>query len=144
MLQHVERFTTSDINLTAISHKIRNTVFVIEQHVPQEIEYDDFEASSRHYLLFINGLAVATCRWRETGKGIKLERFAVLCAHRGKGFGGLLVAEVLKDVKSLNNKIYLHAQEQVIPFYETFGFEATGPVFEEAGIRHRLMVLTNR
>ncbi|MFH1120237.1 MAG: GNAT family N-acetyltransferase [Bacteroidota bacterium] len=122
------------------ARKIRHTVFVEEQKVPEALEYDEFESVCRHYLMFIDDTAAATCRWRHTHRGIKLERFAVLHEFRGKGLGYLLVRQVLKDVLPENKTIYLHAQEQVTAFYEKLGFRTSGGLFEEAGIGHFLMV----
>ena len=66
---------------------IREAVFVKEQEVPQEEEYDDFEESSTHFLAMVGNEPAGTARWRTTDKGIKLERFAVLKSFRGKGVG---------------------------------------------------------
>lgn len=119
-----------------MARNIRYKVFVIEQNVPEEIEYDEFEADSLHYLLFVDDVAAATCRWRHTMNGIKLERFAVLTEYRGKGLGERLVRHLLNEVLPEGKQVYLHAQEQVTGFYGRLGFKAYGEVFEEAGIRH--------
>jgi predicted GNAT family N-acyltransferase len=120
--------------------EIRQKVFVEEQCVDPELEYDQFEESSTHYLAKLDGAAVGTARWRHTDKGIKLERFAVLSEHRDKGVGKKLLESVLADViKERASLIYLHAQMQVIPFYEKFNFVPGGDIFEEAGIQHRVM-----
>ncbi|MDQ3072460.1 MAG: GNAT family N-acetyltransferase [Bacteroidota bacterium] len=116
---------------------IREKVFVEEQNVPSELEYDEFEDSSVHYLATMEGKPAGTARWRETGKGIKLERFAVHKEMRGKGVGDALVHRTLKDVALHGSSyIYMHAQSSVIPFYEKFGFVKKGEEFEEAGILH--------
>ena len=78
-------------------------------------------------------------RWRKTEKGVKLERFAVLQKYRGCGVGKRLVEEVVKDVLPLKLSIYLHAQIQVVDFYEKLNFIKEGNLFEEAGIQHYLM-----
>lgn len=120
---------------------IREQVFVIEQNVAPEIEYDEFESGSIHYLALVDDKAAGTARWRRTENGIKLERFAVLEEYRGQKVGAALLSRALQDVIPLNpKKIYLHAQVQVIPFYEKFGFAAEGDEFIEADIRHRVMV----
>lgn len=120
--------------------QIRRTVFVDEQNVPEEIEVDEFEDEATHIIAVLDGEPVGTARWKLTASGIKLERFAVLPIHRGKGIGAVLVREVLDHVLPAET-VYLHAQEEVIPFYEQYGFETVGEKFEEAGITHRKMVL---
>ncbi len=64
------------------ANAIRQSVFVEEQNVDPALEYDEYEEAAIHYLLYADGLAVATARWRETDMGIKLERFATLTSHR--------------------------------------------------------------
>ncbi|SFB98891.1 GNAT family N-acetyltransferase [Spirosoma endophyticum] len=124
---------------------IRREVFVDEQHVSAEEEYDEFEDISTHFLARADGTPCGTARWRRTSNGVKLERFAVLKTFRGMGVGKALVKAVLDDVFSQQpepiERIYLHAQVSAIPLYASFGFVSIGPMFEEAGIQHYKMVL---
>ncbi|GAB3921904.1 GNAT family N-acetyltransferase [Larkinella terrae] len=124
---------------------IREEVFVKEQHVRSEDEYDEFEKISHHFLAYFDGTPCGTARWRTTSYGIKLERFAVLAAFRGKGVGQELVRTVLEDVFSQQpepiESVYLNAQITAMPLYARFGFKAVGPMFEECGIQHYKMVL---
>ncbi len=125
-----------------IIFKIRKIVFVQEQNVPEEEEWDEFEHVSKHYIARYNDIPAGTARWRTTLTGdIKLERFAVLQEYRGNGVGEALVRSLLQDVpKRLGTKIYLHAQIHVETFYKKFGFVSEGEPFEEAGISHVKMV----
>lgn len=116
--------------------EIRRHVFVIEQEVDAAEEYDEFESSSTHFIAKYKGVAVATCRYRTTENGIKLERFAVLKSYRGKGIGVALVKKCLEKIGETDLLIYLHAQLHAVPFYEKLGFKPTGPQFSEAGIEH--------
>jgi predicted GNAT family N-acyltransferase len=136
----IVRFTSGQLEYTALSRRIRYQVFVKEQQVPEALEYDEFEDASLHYLVFADGKAIATCRRRETSKGIKLERFAVIGEARGLGAGELMVRHLLQEVLPLNRPVYLHAQVQVAGFYSKYGFVTNGPRFEEAGIDHYLMI----
>lgn len=120
---------------------IRRKVFVEEQKVSEEDEFDEFETTSNHYLLYINEKPVGCARWRFTSDKIKLERFAVLKEHRGCGLGGLILERILTDILSLGKPIYMHAQLSAIPFYEKFGFVKQGEQFEECGIQHFSMYL---
>ncbi len=124
---------------------IRDVVFVEEQAVSPEEEYDEFENTSRHFLALLDGVPAGTARWRRTENGIKLERFAVKKEFRGFGVGKALVDAVLSDVNpgaNAGTRIYLHAQLHAIPFYAGSGFEAFGEEFIEADIRHRKMQYT--
>src|SRR5688572_2227508 len=89
---------------------IRAEVFVNEQKVDREEEFDVFEESSLHYLGKWQGQPAGTARWRITPKGIKLERFAVLIPLRNKGIAAAVLKKILQDVTLLEKKIYLHAQ----------------------------------
>lgn len=122
------------------SRQIREEVFVVEQQVPPEIEYDEYEESSTHILASLDGVLVGTARWRKTENGQKLERFAVLKSARGKGVGEALVKFVLDQIDD-TDPAYLNSQVSAIPFYARMGFEAKGEIFYEAGIPHRKMVL---
>lgn len=114
---------------------VRREVFVVEQHCPPELEWEN-EDVSVHFIATVDGNPAGACRWRKTAKGIKLERFAVLKHFRGLGIGQLLVKTVLEDLPVDASYIYMHAQIAAVSLYEKFGFEKTGPEFEEAGIRH--------
>jgi predicted GNAT family N-acyltransferase len=117
---------------------IRKKVFVEEQQVDEEEEYDEFEQASHHYLATDESGALGTARWRITDKGCKLERFAVLAEGRNKGVGSAILKQVLQDVPR-DKKIYLHAQLSAMDFYARHGFVAFGEEFTEANIRHRKM-----
>src|ERR1700712_3048620 len=119
---------------------IRREVFVGEQNCPPELEWE-YEDESNHFLATVDGVPAGASRWRKTDKGYKLERFAVLQKFRGFGVGQELVKTVLNDLPADAAYVYLHAQIQAVSLYEKFGFEKTGPEFEEAGIRHYKMVL---
>lgn len=140
----VEKITTNE-QLDAAFH-IREQVFVVEQEVAAEEEYDEFEDSSLHFLASLDGQPVGTARWRFTANGVKMERFAVLEEARGKGVGQALVAAVLADIDALPEATgkmkYLHAQLHAMPFYAKFGFQQVGEQFEECAILHYKMQLS--
>ena len=123
-----------------IAFSIRKKVFVEEQKVPEDIEWDEFEYKATHALAYIQDKPAGTARWRKTQKGMKLERFAVLPEFRSCGVGKNLVYFILKEL--LNSEtIYLHSQEHVVKYYEYFGFVKRGSKFFEANIPHWLMEL---
>jgi predicted GNAT family N-acyltransferase len=138
----VKRFQFENAHLAKLAFAIRRKVFVDEEGVDPDLEYDK-EEESHHYLLLEDGKAVATARWRETEKGIKLERFAVLPELRNHGLGGIILKEVLKDVRKLGKTVYLNSQLRAVPFYERNGFVKQGEIFYEAGMGHYLMIMRN-
>jgi predicted GNAT family N-acyltransferase len=132
-------FTTKDKKLAKLAFQIRQEVFVIGQNVDPELEYDEFEDISQHYLVFENDTPVATARWRKTEKGIKLERFSLLKKYRNKGIGTILLKKVMQDILPLNKNIYLHSQVSAVNLYMREGFKVSGEKFMEAGIEHYFM-----
>ncbi len=133
-------FKISDKAMADHAFAIRQKVFVDEQMVSPEEEYDDFEESATHFLALVDHDPAGTARWRFTDKGVKLERFAVLANFRKQGVGAALVNTVLKEVLPLNEKIYLHSQVSAMNLYEKAGFVSEGELFYEANIPHYKMV----
>jgi predicted GNAT family N-acyltransferase len=142
------------------ARRIRTRVFVEEQACPPEEEWDaydldgyDFDAPvesglpGRHLLGEAGGAVVAVSRWRpvrlDGAPAAKLERFAVLPEARGHGYGRAMIALTLADARASGfARFVLHAQAHLEPLYASFGFRRVGEPFEEAGIAHVKMVLT--
>lgn len=121
---------------------IRGIVFIEEQQVTYAEEIDTHEISAVHILGEIDGEPVAAGRIRFLEGYAKLERIAVRRAFRGNGYAHELVAFMIDIARARGfRKFRMHAQVYLRHFYEKFGFKATGPVFQEAGIDHCLVVL---
>ena len=119
---------------------IRQKVFVDEQHVPPELEWDELEESAQHFLVYYENKPIGTGRL--TGGG-KIGRMAILKNARGLGAGLELLRRICKFAGLSGQKnVYLNAQVQAIPFYEKAGFVAAGDEFMEAGISHVRMERT--
>lgn len=138
-MKEVIQFKTNDKEKASIVFDIRQRVFVDEQHVSREEEYDDHEDESMHYMLLVEKTPAGTARWRFTNYGIKLERFAVLPEFRNAGNGSFLLKKVLEDVIPFNRPIYLHAQVAAMNLYSRAGFKPEGDLFWEANIPHYKM-----
>ena len=123
----------------AIRH-VRERVFVDEQQIPAEVEWDGLDSQSIHVLASLENCdAVGTGRLEPTGK---IGRVAVLKPLRGKGIGTAIVQRLLTEARSAGyEEVYLHAQVEVLHFYKKLGFTAVGKQFVEAGIPHRKMRL---
>jgi len=116
---------------------IRFAVFVEEQGVPAEIEMDEADALSVHALAYHGGEAVGTGRLLPDAH---IGRMAVLKAWRGRGAGGLILARLLDAARARGDAVVrLSAQVHALGFYRAHGFEALGPVYQEAGIAHQAM-----
>ena len=118
---------------------LRGKVFIEEQGVPQEIEWDGADDTATHFLLTRNTVALACGRMLPDGK---VGRMAVLREHRGQGLGHKLLASMVEYARLHGmTRLYLHAQEHAINFYLDAGFFPYGERFEEAGIAHAAMEL---
>lgn len=125
------------------SFAIRREVFVEEQGVSPEEEYDGLDPECRHYLLTLDGAPMATARMRVLDGKAKLQRVAVLKPGRGCGLGLALMRRMLEDARAEGlTGAALSSQVYAIPFYERLGFVAHGPEYPDAGIPHRDMTLT--
>ena len=140
----IESFKIEDVDKFESVRKIRETVFIIEQQVAEEEEFDEFEEDSTHYLMRFSGKPIGTARWRTIRDKVKLERFAVLKEYRGKQYGDDLLEKVIADASELNKPIYLHAQLKAIPFYARRGFVKVGDLFLECDIEHYKMIFETR
>jgi len=138
----VEVFKVKDVASLQTVFGIRKSIFVDEQNVDENEEYDGFDTDSVHFLALADGQPAGTARWRSTTFGVKLERFAVVKPLRRLGVGTSLVKAVLADLSDYTGLVYLHSQLGAITLYKKFGFKARGSEFLEAGIRHQKMVLT--
>lgn len=125
--------------LGATCRQIRHKVFVKEQNIPAKDELDEQDASSEHFLLFINDRPIATARL--TSKG-HLGRLAVLKPLRGKGLATKLIQRVLQHCKRIDLKqVYLNAQISAVNLYAKLGFKVNGEEYDEVGIMHLPMML---
>ncbi len=140
MLKIAEATREQDINAC---FAIRTQVFVIEQNVPEALEWDGLDKESRHYLLTDEGKPCATLRTRQLDEKLKIERMAVLSECRGHGFGQQLLEYVIDLAKSELeiSEVVLSAQCHAIPFYQKLGFSVCSDIYLDADIEHRDMVL---
>ena len=127
----------------AEARAIRRRVFVEEQGVASEEEWDAHDAASAatlHLVAFDGEDAVGCARLRTVGDAAKIERVAVSKERRGLGLGrALMEAAERAAARQGRARLVLHAQLAVLPFYERLGWSAHGPEFSEAGIPHRAM-----
>jgi predicted GNAT family N-acyltransferase len=122
---------------------IRRAVFIVEQHVPEDLEWDDADAHCVHALAHdAHGAPIGCGRLLPDGH---IGRMAVLAQWRGCGVGDALLVRLMDVARARGDaRILLHAQVHAMPFYARRGFVAQGPPFEEAGIAHQTMGLALR
>jgi len=121
---------------------VRYDVFVEEQDVPADLEVDEYEDESVHFVAYLDGDPAGVARLREKDADTaKVERVAVRERLRGEGYG----AEIMHEVEGVADergyeRVSLNAQTHAAPFYDRLDYERVGGEFEEAGIPHVKMV----
>ncbi|RBI66524.1 GNAT family N-acetyltransferase [Vreelandella sulfidaeris] len=120
--------------------EIRRKVFIDEQNVPQEEEWDGLDPECQHFLAMLDGQPVGTARLLPDAH---IGRVAVLANARGTGIGVLLMQAAIEAARHAgHSQVALSAQVQALVFYERLGFVAHGDEFLDAGIPHREMTLS--
>ncbi|MCK7544221.1 GNAT family N-acetyltransferase [Marinobacter bryozoorum] len=118
--------------------EIRQRVFIDEQRVPAELEWDDTDEIADHFLAVLpDNTPVATGRMFTTLEDTAhIGRMAVLPEHRGKGIGEAMLRHIMAAAAGQVQDLHLSAQEHAVPFYQRSGFHVfTGP-YDDAGIPH--------
>ena len=117
---------------------IRHDVFVVEQSVPESLEWDGIDAACIHAIAEDErGAPIGCGRLLPDGH---IGRMAVLAAWRGKGVGARLLERLVEVAAQRGDaRIMLNAQVHAMPFYARYGFVPVGEPFDEAGIPHRAM-----
>ncbi|MBT2504611.1 GNAT family N-acetyltransferase [Streptomyces sp. ISL-98] len=130
---------------------VRKEVFVVEQEVPADIEYDAYDAEAVHVLAVTGeGLPLGTGRLLYGAAAVgktggdesvgSLGRLAVSRAARGLGVGAALVRAIEDAARERGlSAVDLHAQTHATGFYERLGYVVYGPEFPDAGIPHQAM-----
>lgn len=122
---------------------IRTAVFVEEQQIPAEMEWDEADAIGVHAVAVNRfGVPLATGRLLEHVPGVaKIGRMAVVRSMRGSRVGRAVLDALMRAARARgDHEVLLHAQLSAAPFYSRAGFSERGTVFEEAGIPHVEMV----
>jgi len=114
---------------------VRYDVFVLEQKVPLDLEWDELDASCLHAVAYDSqGGAVGTGRLLPDGH---IGRMAVRQAARGQGVGAAILESLIDAAHSRGDRaVMLNAQTHAEPFYRKYGFLPEGETFMEAGIPH--------
>jgi predicted GNAT family N-acyltransferase len=117
---------------------VRTAVFIVEQGVPPELEWDGRDADCLHVLACdVAGAAIGTGRLLPEGK---IGRMAVLQAARGRGVGAAILHELMGAARERDfAAVELSAQTHALDFYRKCGFVIVSDEYLDAGILHRTM-----
>ncbi len=119
---------------------VRETVFMQEQNVPEDMEWDGLDPECTHVLAFnLDGDVIGTGRITDSGR---IGRMSVLREWRNHGIGDLILVALMDLAEKQGfRRITLAAQTHAMGFYERHGFRSTGDIFDDAGIPHQEMAL---
>ncbi|MDP3252742.1 MAG: YbgC/FadM family acyl-CoA thioesterase [Hydrogenophaga sp.] len=123
---------------------IRTAVFVQEQRIPKELEWDEADAVAVHAVAYNRlGRPVATGRLLPSAAGVgRIGRMAVDRTLRGSRLGRDVLFALMDAARARGDaELMLHAQQSAIGFYRRLGYQNRGEPFEEAGIPHQEMVI---
>ena len=124
---------------------LRKSVFIKEQLVPEELEWDDWDNKAKHIIIIFNSTPIGCARLIFIDKIIRLERMAIIKSKRYQGFGSRLLFEIIRIARNKKiKKINISAQLQAMFFYQKIGFIAEGEIYNDAGIKHIKMTLIIR
>ncbi|QDQ02479.1 GNAT family N-acetyltransferase [Lysinibacillus fusiformis] len=136
------KIITTELDLQT-AFAIRRKVFIEEQQIPEDEEYDEFDAldaACEHILVYFNGQPVGTGRLRVVEGYGKLERICILQAFRKWGLGKVIIQKLEEMTREKGlTKSKLNAQVYAEGFYEKYGYKRTGEEFMDGGIPHILM-----
>lgn len=118
--------------------QIRNTVFIEEQKIPTDLEWDNQDKNAYHFIVISEqNETIAYARLLPSGK---LGRVAVLIQWRNQGLGSMLISAICENASKLGlDAIHLSSQRSAIDFYLKLGFQAIDKMHLEAGIEHQTM-----
>jgi ElaA protein len=126
----------------ALCRALRRTVFIEEQGVSEADELDDLDDEAVHLVAWDGAQALGSARLLTKGEAGKIGRVCVLQVARGRGIGAALIRAAVQHFQQAGRaEVWLGAQTHALGFYERLGFVAEGPVYDDAGIPHRDMVL---
>ena len=136
-------FTVRPVNWLASREAlraVRQAVFVKEQKVPEELEWDDADERAYHVLATaVDGKPIGTGRLL---LDCHIGRMAVLKSWRGRGVGSAILTMLIDFARKEGcEAVHLNAQTHALDFYARFGFTPVGGHFDEAGIPHQAMTL---
>lgn len=118
---------------------IRELVFISEQNIPEQDEWDDQDAISQHFVVYDQNQPIATARLLANNS---VGRVAVLKAYRGQGIGRLIMLEIIAYAQAQKRpSLQLSSQVHAVSFYEKLGFSIQGDEYDECGIPHIEMVM---
>ncbi|WP_324603200.1 GNAT family N-acetyltransferase [Salibacterium aidingense] len=116
---------------------VRFNVFVNEQKVPEDLEMDELDDTSLHFIAYEDSLAIGAGRLRFVEEYGKAERVCVLSSRRKSGAGRAIMQTMEQKAREKGcPAMKLNAQISASAFYKSLGYTVTSKEFMDAGIPH--------
>jgi len=127
-------------DLANLGLALRRRVFVHEQHVPPELEFDEYDLSATHIVAVLDGDVVGCLRIVFLDEHAKFGRVVVAASARGRGIASAMMRHAMEVARARGEtRFYLTAQSDKLALYEKLGFVAFGDEFDDAGMPHFAM-----
>jgi len=119
---------------------LRRDVFILEQHVPAEEEFDAYDLTATHVVAILDGDVVGALRILFLDEHVKIGRVVVSRTARGRGIASAMMRYAMDLARSRGEtRFYLTAQTDKLALYEKLGFVAFGEQFQDGGMPHLAM-----
>ena len=118
--------------------RLRREVFIVEQNVPEDEEFDAYDLAATHVVAIADGEVCGTLRIIHDPEHIKIGRVVVAIPARGKGVASAMIAHAI-GLQKPASRFYLTAQVDKTALYGKFGFVAFGDIFDDGGMPHIAM-----
>jgi ElaA protein len=118
--------------------RLRQQVFIVEQGSPYpDLDGRDREPTTRHLMVRRDGDLVGYARVLDDGDWARIGRVLVVPHARGQGLADELVRTALDLIG--DREVRLDAQTGLVDWYASYGFQVSGPEFDDDGVLHRPM-----
>ncbi|MDM1019882.1 GNAT family N-acetyltransferase [Acinetobacter sp. VNK23] len=118
---------------------IREQVFIVEQNIPEQDEWDDQDAISQHFVVYDRDQPIATARLLQNNS---VGRVAVMQEYRRQGIGRMIMLDIIRYAQQQYRPfLKLSSQVHAVSFYEKLGFVTKGNPYDECGIPHIEMMM---
>ena len=122
---------------------LREAVFINEQGIPEDLEWDDIDQNARHIVIMLKNKVIGCARLIVLNQVLHLQRMAITKIFRNLGLGSRLINHSIAIARKKKLvEIKISAQVTVMLFYQKKGFKPLGQIYMEAGIPHQEMSLT--
>lgn len=144
-MNNIEIYKAENNEMLERCLKIRNSVFIVEKGVPEEIEIDEYDSINEmcaHFLVRYQNADAGTVRCLNISDDtLKIQRFCILKEYRKSGLGRKVIEYIENEYKKQGfETVEMDAKYEAFRFYEKCGYSRVSDVFMEANVKHVKMM----